>query len=272
MQKTKLALSTISAAALLALAACGGGGDGAPTTQQPSAPKPPAPTITVQGTATAVSGDPLAVVFVPHTETSTKPAPQAIANNSFPAQFQKATSEGAYTQVGIDANSLISLTAGKVVEVAGNGDYAIGRWTDGSSSIGNASVNQGEHYAVGKPLKLLQVLGIGKTLNCTLLASTNPTAISGNFAPGKVNSATAVIDLNGPTLQSISLDVTIGSDAHATATVTGTILNGVFQSNGVLHHVQTFGTSQTQPYLAFGYAMPTPSSGDVTGVVVLKCQ
>ena len=273
--KTKFALSMLSAAALLALAACcgGGGGDSAPATQ-PSTPTPPAPapTITVQGSATAISGDPLAVIFVPHTETSTKPAPQAIASNAFPAQFQKSTPEGAYTQVGIDANSLITLATGKIVDVAGNGDYAIGRWTDGSSTIGSASVNLGEHYAVGKPLKIQQVLGIGKTLACALVASTSPTAVSGNFTPGKVNSATATIDLNGPTLQTISLDVAIGSDAHATATVNGTILNGVFQSNGVLHHVQTLGTSQTQPYLAFGYAMPTPSSGDVTGLVVLKCQ
>jgi hypothetical protein len=54
--------------------------------------------------------------------------------------------------------------------------------------------------------------------------------------------------------------------------IVGTVLNGVTQSNGVLHHVQTLGTSQSQPLLAIGYAMPTPSSGDVTGVVILKCQ
>jgi len=272
MQKTKIALSMISAAALLALTACGGGGgESAPAApQQPV--NPPAPAITVSGSTSAVAGDPLAVVFVPHTETSTRPAFQSISHAAFPAQFQKATAEGAYTQLGIDGNSLITLAGGKVVEVAGNGDFAIGRWTDGSSSIGSVSGNQGDHYAVGKPLKLAQVLGMGKTLSCTLIAATNPTAISGNFAAGKVNSATALIDLNGPFLQNVSLDVSIGSDAHATANIVGTVVNGLTQSNGVLHHVQTFGTSQSQPLLAVGYAMPTPSSGDVTGVVVLKCQ
>ncbi|ABF13146.1 hypothetical protein ACUXAV_006512 [Cupriavidus metallidurans] len=273
MQKTKIALSIVSAAALLTLAACGGGGgDSAAVTQQPATPTPPTPSITVQGSAAAVQADPLAVVYVPHTETSTRPAFQSISHAAFPAQYQKATQSGAYTQVGIDANSLITLTSGKVVDVTGNGDYAIGRWTDGSSTIGAVNVNQGDHYAVGTPLKLLQVLGIGKTLACTQIASTSPTAVSGNFPVGKLNSATAVIDLNGPTLQTLNLDVAIGSDAHATANIVGTVLNGVTQSNGVLHHVQTLGTSQSQPLLAIGYAMPTPSSGDVTGVVILKCQ
>ncbi|RZT35402.1 hypothetical protein [Cupriavidus agavae] len=277
MQKTNIALSTLSAAAVLALAACGGGGGdgGGSTPAQPSNPTPPAPAITVQGGATAVAGDPLAVVFVPHTETSTRPVLQSISHAAFPAALQKATAEGAYTQVGIDANSLITLTNGQVVDVSGNGDFAIGRWTDGTSSIGNVSVNQGDHYAVGKPLKLIPDLSVGAPdvkASCSAVASTRPTAISGNFAPGKLNSATAVVDLTYATLDRFSLDVSIGSDANATATVTGTILNGLFNSNGVLHHVQTLGTNTASPYLAIGYAMPTPSSGDVTGIVILKCQ
>ena len=273
MQKTKITLSTISAAALLALAACGGGGgDSAPATpQQPNNP-PPAPTITVQGSASSVSADPLAVILVPQGSTTSKTVSGTLSAANFAAQFQKTTSEGAYTQFGVDANSLVSLNSGKVVEVAGNGDFALGRWTDGGSTVGSINSNQGSPYVVGKPLKLQQVLGINKTLACTLLASTSPTAVSGNFPVGKVNSAVAVIDLNGPTLQSFNIDVAIGSDAHATASVTGSILNGVFIAQGVLQQVQTMGTSQTEPLLAFGYAIPTPSSGDVTGVVVLKCQ
>ncbi|MCY0852970.1 hypothetical protein [Cupriavidus sp. D39] len=214
----------------------------------------------------------MAVIFVPQTETSTKSVLQSIASNAFPAQFQKATTEGGYKQIGIDANSLISLTTGKIVDVAGNGDFAIGRWTDGSSSIGNMSVNQGAHYSVGKPLTLQRVLGPTATLSCTLLASTSPTAVSGNFAPGKVNAATATIDLNGPSLKALNLDIAIGSDGHATAAATLTALDGVLQSQGFMRHVEAMGTSQTKPLLAIGYAMPTPSSGDVTGVVVLQCQ
>ncbi|KAF7961898.1 hypothetical protein AWV80_28290 [Cupriavidus sp. UYMU48A] len=271
-------LSAIAAAAALSLAACGGGGGDDGGTNAPAAvTPPPAPPITTQGTAPAVTADPLAVVFVPHTETATRAVLQSIAHAAFPTLLQKATSEGAFTQIGIDAASLITLSGGKVVDVAGNGDFAIGRWTDGSSSIGNVSVNQGDHYAVGKPLKLLQNmtlqsdLSVGPKLACTAMASTSPTAVSGNFAPGRLNSASAVIDMGGPFLQAIYIDVSVGSDAHATASVSSTILNGVTQSNGVLQHVQTFGTLQSSPYLAFGYAMSTPNSGDVTGVVVLRC-
>ncbi|AEI83173.1 hypothetical protein CNE_BB2p03800 (plasmid) [Cupriavidus necator N-1] len=271
----KLGLSAISLATLLALAACGGGGGGdetpagAPATTPPSAPTP---TITVQGSAPAVSADPLAVVFVPQTETSTRSVLQSIASNAFPAQFQKAPNDGAYTQLGIDASSLITLNGGTVADVAGNGDFAIGRWTNGSNSIGSISANQGAHYVVGKPLALVRTPGPTAKLTCTYLSGTRPTSVSGNFTPGSVNSATATIDLNGPALDSFMIDVNIGADAHAASTATGTTISGVLQASGVLHHVQVMGNDPNKPYLAIGYAMPTPSSGDVTGVVVMKCQ
>ncbi len=195
MKKTlKLGLSAIPLASLLALAACGGGGGGDETPAgTPATTPPPTPSITVQGSAQTVVADPLAVVFVPQTETSTRPVLQSIASNVFPAQYQKAPNAGAYTQLGIDANSLITLNGGKVADVAGNGDFAIGRWTDGSSSIGSISANQGAHYAVGKPLKLIADLNPSTPetkVACTLAASTSPTAVVGNFAPGKLNSAT----------------------------------------------------------------------------------
>ncbi|WP_083384853.1 hypothetical protein [Cupriavidus sp. USMAHM13] len=283
MQNTnnKLILGAI-AAAVLSLSACGGGGDGgssSPAAAATPTPTPaPTPTITVSGSATPVSGDPLAVIFVPQDETSTKSTGHSIASNAFPAALQLAPSNGGYTQLGVDANSLVKLNGGTVADVAGNGSFAIGRWTNGSDSIGNVSANQGAHYAVGKPLTLIQDLTLqpdltlGPKRTCTAVANTLPTAVSGNYAPGRLNSATATIAMSGPTLQTVSLDISIGSDAHATATISGTILNGVFSSNGVLHHVEVLGTSQTNFYLAFGYAMPTPSSGDVTGVVVMQCQ
>ncbi|RWA56011.1 hypothetical protein AU476_05490 [Cupriavidus sp. UYMSc13B] len=269
----KFGLSAISLASLLALTACGGGGgDQAPGGTPSTTPPPPAPTITVQGTAPTVSANPLAVVFVPQTEASTKSVLQSIASNAFPASLQTATAEGAYIQLGIDSNSLISLASGKVADVAGNGEFAIGRWTEGSSSIGSFNANQGAHYAVGKALKLVPDLTPGAEKACSLIASTAPTAISGNFMPGKVNAAMATIAMVGPTLKSFNLDVAIGSDTHATATATLTALDGVLQSQGFLRHIQTMGSDATKPLLAIGYATPTPSSGDVTGVVILQCQ
>ncbi|WP_454056670.1 hypothetical protein [Cupriavidus sp. Marseille-Q8015] len=280
MQKNKISFAGLTTLAALALSACGGGGGGgdAPASQQPGNTAPPPPAITVQGSAPAVSADPLALVFVPQDETSTRPTAYSVSTATLPANLQKVTAEGAYTQFAGDANSVIKLATGTVVDVAGNGDFAVGRWTNGSSSAGSINVNQGTHYAVGKPLKLIQDitlqpdLSIGPKLFCNGIASTSPTAVSGNYPAGKLNSATATISLSGPTVDSFTLDVAIGSDPHATATVTGVLPNALSISNGVLYHVQTLGTSQTSPYLAIGYAMPTPSSGDVSGVVVLKCQ
>lgn len=275
MQYARFTLSALSAATLLALAACGGGSDGGtPAAVAPVAPVVPVtPPITVTGSAPVVTADPLAVVFVPSTETSTRSTTQSIASNSFGASFQKTTSEGAYTTIGPDANSLITLTSGKVVDVAGATNYAIGRWTDGSSNIlGNISSNQGAHYAVGTPITLARVLGPTAKLNCALTAATSPTAVSGNFAPGKLDSATAVINLNGPLVDRIDLGLTIGSDAGVTKSLTdGALINGISPANGALVHVQVFGTDASNPFLAVGYTMPMPSSGDVSGVVILKC-
>nr|WP_315591827.1 hypothetical protein [uncultured Cupriavidus sp.] len=273
MQKTKLALSIASTAALLALAACGGGGgDSSTQAQQPSTPTTPAPTITVQGTAAAVAVDPLALVFVPHNETSTRPTSFSVATNNLPATLQKVTATGAYTTFAADSVSSVSLSTGVVADVTGDGNFAIGRWTNGTSSLGAVSVNQGDHYVAGKPLSLTRTPGPTAKLNCSFAASTSPTAISGNFAPGKVNSATAVIDLNGPLLESFNISVAVGSDTAATASVTGTTISGIAIVNGVLAHIQVMGSDAAHPVLAVGYAMPTPSSGDVTGVVALRCQ
>lgn len=275
MQKNKISFAGLTTLAALALSACGGGGGDAPAPQQPGNTAPPPPAITVQGSAPAVSADPLALVFVPQDETSTRPTAYSVSTATLPANLQKVTAEGAYTLFAGDANSVIKLATGTVVDVAGNGEFAIGRWTNGSSNIGSVNVNQGAHYAIGRPLNLVPDLTVGAPdvkVNCTAVASTSPTSVSGNFPVGKLNSASAIVDLTFVSLDSLTLDVAIGSDAHATANATLTSLSGVFQSQGFLRHIQVLGADTKKPLLAVGYAMPTPSSGDVSGVVVLKCQ
>ena len=270
----KLLLGAIAAAALT-LSACGGGGDGgsssSPAAATPAPSPAPAPTITVSGSATPVSGDPLAVIYVPTDATSHGLSSHAGVTATAPASLQVATDNGGYKALGGNVASAVSLTSGSVSDVAGNGAYAIGRWTNGTSSLGNISVNQGAHYVVGVPLTVQRVLGPGQTLACSLISSTQPTAVSGNFAPGKVNSASAVIDLNGPLVQSINLDVSIGSDTHATATFTGGPITGAAPSATGTFQIETLGTNQTKPLLGIGYTIPSPSSGDVSGVVVLQC-
>ncbi|MGX0939429.1 hypothetical protein ACUXQ2_005525 [Cupriavidus metallidurans] len=273
MQKTKLALSMISAAALLTLAACGGGGgDSAPATQQPATPTPPAPTITVQGSAPAVTADPVALIYVPQDAVSRGASPHAYVTASVAASAQTKTAEGAYTTVGANSSVNVSLTTGTVADVSGNGNFSIGRWTNGTTSQGNISVNQGGHYVVGKPLALPRTPGPVANLVCSLLSSTNPTAVSGNFPTGKVNTATAQISLGGPGIDSFAIDVAIGSDAHATASTTGAPITGAHLATAGTFQFETLGTDTAKPLLAVGYTIPSPSSGDISGVAILACQ
>lgn len=272
--KNKLLLSVIATASSLALSACGGGGGGDGGSSTPAAtPTPaPAPVITVQGTAPAVTADPVALIYVPQDAVSRGASPHAFVTASVPASAQTTTSTGAYTTLGANSSVNVSLTTGTVADVAGNGSYAIGRWTNGTTSQGNVSVNQGGHYVVGTPLALQPIVGTITTRACSPIANTAPTAVSGNFAPGKLNSASATLDMNGPGLQSFSIDVGIGADTHATASATGAPYRGVSLSAAGTFQIETLGTDATKPLLAVGYTIPSPSSGDVTGVVVLQCQ
>nr|WP_315595567.1 hypothetical protein [uncultured Cupriavidus sp.] len=279
MQKTKFALSIVSAAALLTLAACGGGGgDSGTSTQQPSNPTPPAPVITVQGSAPNVSADPLALIFVPQDAVSRGVSSHAYVTAAVAASAQAKTTAGAYTTLGANASVNVVLTSGTVADLAGNGAFALGRWTNGATSQGNVSVNQGSHYVVGTPLTVTPDLTVGAPdvkASCTLAAATQPTAVSGNFPVGKLNAATATVGLTFATLDSFSLDVAIGSDTHITSSITSAPLKGVSlgtASTPGTYLIQTLGTDAKKPFLAIGYTIPTPSSGDVSGVVVLSCQ
>lgn len=271
MQDTKFALNVLTTAMALALAACGGGGGGDDAASPTPAPTP-APAFTVQGSALAVNADPLAIIFVPTDATSSGLSPRAGTTASAPATLQTTTPEGAYKVLAGNQATITTLASGTIAEVKGNGAYAIGRWTNGTSNTGNISVNQGAHYAVGKPNALTRTPGPASKLNCSLVASTNPTAVSGNFAPGKVNTAVAVIDLNGPLLDTFTIDAEIGADANITRTISGAPVTGVSLSANGAYQIETMGSDQARPLLAVGYTIPTPSSGDVTGVVVLQCQ
>jgi len=277
MKNSKIALSVLAIAAAASLTACGGGGDGGSSTAPAAlAPAPaPAPVITAQGTAPAITADPLAIVYVPTDATSRGLSPHAGITATAAASLQVTTPEGAYKGLGGNQASFVSLTSGTIADVKGDGNYSIGRWTNGATSLGNISINQGAHYAVGKPLTIAPNLTVGAPdvkVNCTTIASTLPTAVSGNYPVGKLNSATATVDLTFASLNTFSLDVSIGSDAHATGTISNGPLKGLSLSAAGTFQIETLGTDATKPLLAVGYTIPSPSSGDVSGVVVLQCQ
>jgi hypothetical protein len=160
---------------------------------------------------------------------------------------------------------------GRVEDVAGSdGVVAIGRWSDGSDSLGDAyNENQGAVYAVGNPLILTKSAG---TLSCRMVHATQPTSLAGNVPPGKVNSAAGTLDLGTLQLANVALDVSIGSDQNYAIAMDSLMLGQMDGRQGWSAVSKVMGTEVTQPYIALAYAADLPQTGDINGLVVLKCE
>lgn len=272
---TILFLSALAIASALALSACGGGGGGssAAAPAAPASAPPVAAAVTVNGSAAAVTADPLAGLLIPQDFRPASPGSFNILSESLAAANQTAQSNGAYTKLAIDSSSanVIDITSGEVDDVAGNGDFAIGRWSNGVTTSGTLSANQGVHYVVGKPL-ILTTSGNLNTWTCSLVAATKPTAVSGSVAPGTLNSLNGIVFIGGLAFNSISFNVTIGSDTNATISESNLAI-GAYLSDNVNYQItsQLIGTDPSNPMIAVGYSVHLPTTGDVNGVAVLQC-
>jgi hypothetical protein len=272
---TILSLSALAIASALALSACGGGGGGssAAAPAVPASAPPVAPAVTVSGSAAAVTADPLAGLLIPQDFSPASPGSFNILSESLSAANQTAQSNGAYTKLAIDSSSanVIDITSGEVDDVAGNGDFAIGRWTNGVTTSGTLTANQGVHYVVGKPLDEPPTSNLN-TWTCTLIAATKPTAVSGTVAPGSLNSATAVVVIGGRGINSITATFSVGSDLNVPISETNIPVGGLLgDGNSYSLKSEFMGSDAANPLLAIGYAVHLPATGDVNGVAVLQC-
>ncbi|WP_244131263.1 hypothetical protein [Burkholderia gladioli] len=276
----------ISAAALvLFLAACGGGSGGSPDTPPLAKPvtspaTPPAVTqqagdYTFSGTTNMMTGlnGKVAVVTVPDTFLSSSNSGTYFTTSSvdLSAQVQQSSYGGAFTTLS-DGNSIaLVLSKGSTIADIGgvSGVVAVGRWTAGSDSQGgNYTVNQGAPYAVGMPLTVSPGTG---TKTCSAIVSTSPSSATGNVSPGKLNSATATLDMATLQVNNFTANVTIGSDTAATITKTGFPVGGVSMGGGVSVITRFMGIDVNNPLIAIGYAGKLATTGDVNGLVVLSC-
>jgi len=137
----------------------------------------------------------------------------------------KEAAPGAYIGFG----DHLSLLSGTVTDLAGDGSYAIGKWTDGSDSSGATyNRNQARFWAVGRPVDV--DLKPGAVMHCTLASKTQPAAMDGNTAPGTLLDASAEIrrasDKDRAEM-TLSLRYSIGQDAQ---TVTLESLPGAYTS------------------------------------------
>ncbi|UXU91777.1 hypothetical protein [Burkholderia sp. S-53] len=282
--------ATFAVVAALGLSACGGGDDGGSGSAAASTdasvgghlPGGAASSIRVEGQSQALSSS-LATVSVMTPPVSWK------ADGSFPggsltlstsgvdASQLKSQAPGAYTTLPL-SRDLLSLSTGTVTDIAGNGDYAIGRWTAGSDSAGHSyNANQGQAWAVGAPVTVS--LTDQTLLSCTLAAATRPTSTDGNTAPGSLAGATAVVtsqkdafgNLNAHA--ALTLQYSIGADTNQTfigSTQVGSISTSVTARSSLF--TRFMGPNASMPYLVVSYGVHAPTAGGVNGLAVLSCK
>ncbi|MGG1944217.1 hypothetical protein AB1286_05325 [Trinickia sp. NRRL B-1857] len=271
--------------AALALSACGGGGKGGADAADASmkveaASGSNSAAIKVEGTSTSLSSDlkTLNVVTPPVTwgaDGAFPPGTVRLTGRGYSPSALKEYAPGVYTKLPWGAQDL-SLSTGTVTDIAGNGQFAIGRWTAGSDSSGHTyNINQGRTWAVGAPVDVkLPLTGT----NCTLVAATRPTASDGNTAPGVLKGATAIVAgmRNSVGLienrGALTLQYSIGGDLDQTFS-TVTPLGSMYTSRASRSSLYTtfLGPDASKPYLVVSYGVHAPTVGLINGMAVLSC-
>jgi hypothetical protein len=270
------------------LSACGGGAGGGDSdgkagsvTANSAVIEPSTAPIKVEGQATPLNSDLKTVMVLSPPVTwnadGTLPSDSARFAGEQPTAALKAHAPGAYTTLPWDAQ-VLSLSNGTVTDIAGNGHFAIGRWTAGSDSTGRSyNVNQGRVWALGAPLPDFPIVGNG--LRCELIAATRPTASDGNTAPGVLTGATAVVTeefnskgyVDYPAV--LTLQYSIGSDLGQTFTDDRVKLGSLTFSRQSRSSLATtfFGPNISKPYLVVSYGVHSPTVGLINGIAVLGC-
>ncbi|WP_236655032.1 hypothetical protein [Burkholderia pyrrocinia] len=274
----------------LGLSACGGDdGDGGSTATSTDASAggnssggPSSSSIRVEGQSQALSSSLTTVsVFTPpvswNADGSFPSGSLTLSASGVDASQLKSQAPGAYTTLP-RTKDVLSLSTGTVTDIAGNGDFAIGRWTAGSDSAGRSyTVNQGQAWAVGAPVTVS--VTDQTQLNCSLVAATRPTSMDGNTAPGSLGGATAVVTSQKDVLGNIgahaalTLQYSIGADKNQTFsgdTQVGSMSTSKAKRSSLF--TQFTGPNASTPYLVVSYGVPAPTVGGVNGLAMLSCK
>ena len=278
---TKASAAMVCMAASLALSACGGDGkSGAGAASAAASNGVGSKAIKAEGKSTSLSSDlgTVNVVTPPVTWGPDGAFPQGtirLSGRGYPTSRLKAHAPGVYTTLPWGAEEL-SLSTGTVTDLAGNGHFAIGRWTAGSDSAGYTyNANQGRVWAVGAPLDA-KFPPTG--MSCALTAATRPTASDGNTVPGVLKGATAVIQAGRnsrgfvDSTTSLTLQYSIGKDLDQTFTEAAP-LGSIYTSRATRSSLYaTFlGPDASKPYLVVSYGVHSPTVGLINGLAVLSC-
>lgn len=279
-QSVRCACAVIAPAALVVLAACNSGetrwwNHAAQTEPDRSA-------IRVEGRTTSVAAVDGKVDLL-------LPAPRladidSISGFQYQGQMNAADLKEAAPGAYIAFGHQLSLLAGTVTDISGNGFYAIGRWADGSDSSGATyNRNQARFWAVGQPVDVS--FKNRMAMRCVLASATRPVAADGNTPPGTLLDASAEIRRDFPDQlpkMSLSLRYSIGQDQR-TVTLSGAA-GGYTSGNMSETRNRTpdpsqrytlasrfFGPDPQRPHLAASYAVQAPTAGVISGMVALSC-
>lgn len=284
-RRARPALFAASLALMLGLSACGGSdhdGDAdnppaANVEETPTTPTPTAPSsnIKVDGQSQTVqpANGGVRIALAP-TQWAYGSLPSGLSIRTVDPLTLIEAAPGAYSGFPVSDSTVVSLVSGTITDLSGNGQYAIGRWTDGSDSGGGAyNVNQGRGWTAGTPATVS--LAVGQVMTCVLGAATRPTASNGNVAPGTIEAASATFTGAQPTpTGSLTLQYSIGQDEHQTLTTSSATLGG-YSSNASQQYAlmgTVAGTDAAHPWYLVVYSFNTPTSGQVSGVAALGCE
>ncbi|MFA9441670.1 hypothetical protein ACDA63_18735 [Uliginosibacterium sp. sgz301328] len=177
---------------------------------------------------------------------------------------------------------VIRMHNGTIDDISGNGEYAIGRWTNGlyyaNTSPQTLTSADGIHYVVYQKLLLAADATNGRKLQCRLQNSTKPTSSNGVAAPGTVS---GTVTLDTRTLAfSFTLNLAVGADSATIGPMTATLpasttwwsLNStMLGSDKTSVALLPIGTDSESPTLALGYTAQMPTVGYANGVAIFKC-
>lgn len=268
---TKVAVTVAALIAAIGLSACGGGGNDVAAVKRESGGSP----IKVDGQSRSVEAvDGRVAVLLPPTPSSNYGVFSSDMGGSISKSVDAAllseAAAGAYMQFG----DKVKLLSGTITDLSGTGQYAIGRWADGTDSEGRTyNVNQGRVWVVGQPVT--PRVSPGSSLICALETSTRPVAIDGNTPPGRLRYANAVVDFTDdgfePSLYTVRLTYDIGNDAlqMMSSSVRGEMSTSRVNQQTLLY--QFFGTDPAKPYLGVAYTTQSPTAGTIHGVAVMAC-
>ena len=273
----KRAVALTAPVALVVLAGCNGGDD--KKWWDHSKAEAPKSAIQVAGQSVSVEGVDGEVDVLLLSPTSASLDTISGFMGTMKTAELKEAAPGAYIGFG----DHLSLLSGTVTDLAGDGSYAIGKWTDGSDSSGATyNRNQGRVWAVGRPVDV--DLKPGSVMHCTLASKTQPAAMDGNTAPGTLLDASAEIRRGSDkdrAEMTLSLRYSIGQDAQTvtleslpgayTSRQRETSHNGVQRSERYAVASRFVGRDPLRPYLAASYTLHSPTAGVISGMVALSC-